>query len=246
MIRFQLVLGSLLATTALAVAGPAAAQDPADALSGNVQMTVHAHSNDDPNSASLLFGTDRLAYDFAEGDDFAYSSRPCDASAPFNDIGLDFTPDYPGIDDATDTASVRHLAEGTVTDVDGDRGTIEGTITSVVCVTENGMTVESDDAIVTEYRVRYRRTSDNELQLTGTFSISPTRSTGTFEDMTGRGSIRALITCLGAARDPSQPTCAELGYYTDFVALRGDTSAPAGETTPGLVGTFRDPTIESD
>ena len=111
-------------------------------------------------------------------------------------------------------------------------------------MTENGMRVESDDAIVTEYRVRYRRTSDNELQLTGTFRISPTRSTGTFEDMTGHGSIKAIITCLGAARDPSQPTCAELGYFTDFVGLRGDTSAPVGETTPGLIGSFRDPTIE--
>jgi hypothetical protein len=247
-IKLQIALGSLLATAALAVAGPSAAvaQDSTDALSGNVTISVHAHSNDDPNSASLLFPTDRLAFDFEEGDDFAYSSRPCGASAPFNDIGLDFTPDYPGIDDTDDTAAVRHLAEGTVTSVDGDRGTIEGTITSVVCVTENGQRVESGDAIVSEYTVRYRRTSDNEVQLTGTFRISPTRSTGTFEDMTGRGSIKAVITCLGAVRDPDAPTCAELGYYTDFVGLRGDTTAPAGETTPGLIGSFRDPTIESD
>ena len=148
------------------------------------------------------------------------------------------------VDDATGVASVRHLAEGTVTSVthDGDRGTIEGTITSVVCVTENGMRVESGDTLVMDYTARFRRTSDNELQLTGRFMFSPTESTGTFEDITGHGSLRAQITCLGHERDPSMPTCEELGYYTDFVALRGDTSAPAGETTPGLIGHFRDPT----
>ena len=122
--RLQIVLGSLLATAALAVAGPSAAvaQDSSDALSGIVNISVHAHSSDDPNSAILLFPTDRLPYDFEEGDDFAYSSRPCGLSAPFNEIGLDFTPDYPGIDDATGTASVRHLVEGTVTEVNGNTG----------------------------------------------------------------------------------------------------------------------------
>lgn len=73
----------------------------------------------------LLFQTDRLSYSFAQGDDFSYSSRTCTGTAPFNEIGLDFRPDYPGIDDATGTAAVRHHAEGTVTRVNGDKGTIE-------------------------------------------------------------------------------------------------------------------------
>ena len=85
---------------------------------------------------------------------------------------------------------------------DGDRGTIEGTITSVVCVTENGVRTESDDV------------------------------------------LRAILTCLGHVRDASAPTCEDLGHYTDFVGLRGDTAAPVGETTPGLIGHFRDPTID--
>ena len=235
MTNLKIVLAAIVAAAALAVAGPAAAA-PNEAVSGGVSISVHTHS-----SAGLLFPTDRLAFDFAEGDDFAYSSRTCADSAPFNEIGLDFRPDYPGIDDATGVTSVRHLAEGTVTSVseDGDTGTIEGTITSIVC--ENGQ--ETGDALVMDYTAKFRRTSDNEVQLTGQWQFSPTESTGTFQDLTGGGSIRAQLTCLGHERNPAMPTCEDLGYFTDFVGLRGDTSAPAGETTPGLVGHFRDPTL---
>lgn len=241
MSKFQIVLGALVATAALVVVGPANARpkNSAKPLSGGVTISVHTHSN-----PGLLFPTDRLAYDFAQGDEFTYSSRRCADPAPFNEIGLDFRPDYPGIDDDTGVASVRHLAEGTITSVKqgGDRGTIEGTITSIVCVTENGARVESGDALVMDYTAKFRRTSDNEIQLTGRWTFSPTESTGTFEDITGGGSLRAQLTCLGHERNPSMPTCEDLGYYTDFVGLRGDTSAPAGETTPGLIGHFRDPT----
>ena len=234
MIKLKLVLGAMVAAAALAMAGPAAAA-PNDALSGAVKISAHTHS-----SPGLLFATDRLAFDFAEGDDFAYSSRRCADSAPFNETALDFSPDYPGVDDATGAASVRHLAEGTVTSVsqDGDRGTIEGTITSIVCESRN----ETGDALVMDYTAKFRRTSDNEVQLTGRWRFSPTESTGTFADITGGGSLRAQLTCLGHERDPTAATCEDLGHFTDFVALRGDTSAPAGETTPGLIGHFRDPT----
>jgi hypothetical protein len=235
MTNLKIVLGAIVAAAALALAGPVAAA-PNDALSGAVDISVHTHSSPD-----LLFPSDRLTFDFAEGDDFAYSSRTCADSAPFNEIGLDFTPHYPGIDDETGVASVRHLAEGTVTEVsqDGDRGTIEGTITSIVCKNEQ----ETGDALVMDYTARFRRTSDNEVQLTGRWRFSPSDSTGTFQDITGGGSLRAQLTCLGHERDPSAPTCEDLGYFTDFVGLRGDTSAPVGETTPGLIGRFRAPTL---
>jgi hypothetical protein len=44
-------------------------------------------------------------------------------------------------------------------------------------------------------------------------------------------------------RNPSEDTCAERGHFTDFVGLRGDTTRPAGETTPGLIGHYRDATV---
>ena len=239
--RLQIVLGATVAAACLAVAGPAVAapKKSAKAASGGVTISMHTHSN-----PGLLFPTDRLTYDFERGDTFAYSSRRCADAAPFNEIGLDFRPDYPGIDDATGVASVRHLAEGTVTSVkrNGDRGTIEGTITSVVCVTENGARVESGDALVMDYSAKFRRTSDNEIQLTGRWRFSPAESTGTFADITGHGSLKAQLTCLGHERDPSMPTCEDLGHYTDLVGLRGNTAAPVGETTPGLVGHYRDRT----
>lgn len=235
--RPQIVLGSLVATAVLLVAGPANAE--AQRLNGDVSISVHTHS--DPG---LLFPTSRLGSDFARGDTFAYSSRTCAESAPFNEIGLDFDPNFPGIDSATGVAAVRHLAQGRIVAVKrgGDKGTILGTIKSVVCVTRNGARVSSGDALVMSYSARFRRTSDNELYLKGRFWFSPTRSTGKFEDITGRGSLEAQLTCLGHARNPAAPSCERLGHFTDFVGLRGNTAAPPGQTTPGLIGHFRDHT----
>ncbi|MDP1848881.1 MAG: hypothetical protein Q8K79_13885 [Solirubrobacteraceae bacterium] len=236
--RLQIVLGSLATTAMLLAATPASAE--AKRLSGDVTIGVHTHS--DP---SLLFPTNRLAFGFARGDTFAYSSRTCAQSAPFNEVGLDFDPDYPGIDTATGVAAVRHLAEGRIVSVTrgGTKGTILGTITSVVCVTRNGARVSSADALVMSYSARFRRTSDNELYLKGRFWFSPSRSTGTFEDITGRGSLEAQITCLGHARNPALPSCEDLGRFNDFVGLRGNTAAPPGQTTPGLIGHFRDHSV---
>ncbi|HVL98678.1 MAG TPA: hypothetical protein VM324_05250 [Egibacteraceae bacterium] len=240
---------ALAVVTALALVGPAAANPnkaPKSEARGGFQLSVHTHSNDDPDWSGLLFSTERLSYDFVEGETFAYSSRTCAGRAPFNDLGLDFRPDYPGVDDDDGTAAVRHHVQGTVTQVQGprgDRGFIEGTITSVLCETVNGVQTETEHAIVTEFRARYRRISDNEVQLTGRFELSPTQSTGTFQDITGHGSFQGILVCLAHQRDATQPTCAERGHFTDFVGLRGDTTRPPGETQPGLVGTFRDPTV---
>ncbi len=240
---------ALALVTALIGATPAGAgpknapASPSGELSGGFNLTVHTHSNIDPVWTGLLFPTDRLSFNFTEGEDFTYSSRPCAGTAPFNELGLDFSPNYPGVDDDADgTAAVRHRVEGTVTEVKGDRGTIEGTITSVLCVTEDGKRVESENVIVTQFVAKYRRVSDNELALTGQFRISPTLSTGTFAGLEGHGSIRASLTCLAHLRDPSQPTCAQRGHFTDFVGFRGDPTAGPGEIEPGLVGSFRDPT----
>lgn len=236
-------LSVLAALTAMAVVavGPATAQEQpssGEGVSGGIQMTLHTHSQ-----GETLFATDRLSFDFAAGESFAYSSRPCDASAPFNEVGLDFNPDYPGVDDDADgTASVRHLIEGTITEVNDGTGRVEGTITTVLC--ESGE--ETDNVIVTEYTATFRRVSDNEVRLIGSFAISPTLSTGTFADMSGQGSFQGSLTCLGHQRDPSQPTCEELGEFTDFVGFRGDPTAGPGEIQPGMVGTFADPTVTTD
>lgn len=228
---------------ALVLVSPAAAQQPgteASGASGGLKLTVHTHS-----AGTLLFPSDRLSFDFVEGEEFAYSSRPCGGPAPFNDLGLDFSPDYPGVDDDDDgTAPVRHQVEGAITGVNGDKGTVEGKVTSVLCVPEDGAQVESGNVIVTHFDAEYRRASDNQVPISGQFEISPTESTGTFEDLEGHGSIQGILTCLAHQRDPSQPTCAELGEFTDFVGVRGDPTKGPGEIVPGLVGSFRDTTVQ--
>lgn len=219
-------------------AAPAAGDshtDPASGTAGGIRLTIHTHS-----SGTLLFPVDRLPYDVAEGESFSYSSRPCSGTAPFNDLGLDFNPDVAGIDDDADgTAPVRHHVEGTVTEVTGNTGTIEGTITSVLCVTENGVQAESESAIVSNFEARFTRSGDNDLMVTGTFTVSPTESTGVFEGLEGHGSLRGVFTCLAHRRDASAPSCAELGEFIDFTGVRGDRDKAPGEIGPGVRGTYQ-------
>lgn len=204
--RFLLAVAAALAG---AVGGPAAA-DVQGPVSGEVRMTVHTHS-----SGTLLFPTKRLPFSFTVGDTFAYSSRLCSGTAPFNDIGLNFTPNYPGVDDnASSAARVRHLSEGTITSASGDRGTIEGTITTVLCVRDaSGAWVESPNVLVSHYRATYTLVSPNDLHLDGTFRFSPEESTGTFRDIQGAGRIEARLTCLGLT------SCAPGGEFNDFRLL---------------------------
>lgn len=239
-----ILLFSLVFAAAVGVhpAGAQPSSGPGDGATGGFKLSVHAHSG---NPATLLFPqVDRLSYAFTEGEGFSYSSRLCSESAPFNQVGLDFNPDYPGVDDDGDgTAPSRHQVEGTVTQVNGNTGTIVGTITTVLCVPSGTTQVESDNVIVTHFEARYQRVSDNVLRIIGRFEISPTESTGTFAGLEGHGSIQAIFTCLAHQRDPLQPTCETRGEFTDFVAVRGDATKPAGELKPGLVGTYRDTTV---
>ena len=234
----------ILFVMALALLAPVAAFAPATAqpasredVSGGFKMTIHSHSNDDPNFPGLLFATERLPFNFTEGDTFSYSSRTCGGRAPFNEVGLDFTPDYPGVDDDDGTAAVRHHVTGTITEDRGNTGTIEGTITSVLCVMENGTQVESTSQIVFHYEARFHRVSDDEVRVMGTYQISPTESTGTFAGLEGQGSLQGILTCLSG-------TCSERGYFADFVGVRGDPTGGPGELLPGLVGSYRDATVE--
>ncbi len=231
--RIHLVL-AFAAAIVLALVDPVGAKpqdSAAEGASGAFQLTVHTHSS---NPKTLLEpNVERLQFDFEEGDTFTYSSRQSDQTARFNDLGLDFQPDYPGVDDDDGTAAVRHVVTGTVTEENDGTGTIEGTITTVLC--EDGQ--ETENVIVTHFEADYRLVSDDELAITGTFQISPEESEGIFADLEGSGQIQGVFTCLGA------PVCAELGEFTDFVGARGDLSKGPGEIQPGLVGHFSDPTV---
>ncbi len=223
------VLLGLALTFALVSASPAAAQQY-----GEIRMTLHTHSNEDPNWTGLLFPTDRLSWTVAQGEDFSYSSRTCQGNAPFNDVGLDFIPNYPGVDDDADQrAKVRHRIQGTVTHAAGDRGVISGRITTVLCAGA----VETQHVLVSHYTVQYMRISNNALQVWGGFQLSPTESTGTFRDIRGGGRMEGRFTCLSA------PSCAERGVFTDFVGHSGDPSLGPGVLQPGLVGSYYDPTV---
>jgi hypothetical protein len=225
------VLAMALAGSLLA-AGPAAGQQAYAA--GQVTLTVHSHSG-----GTLLFPVQRLPFNFTQGDTFAYSSRLCSASAPFNEIGLNFIPDYPGVDDDGDgTAPSRHWVQGTVTLARGTVGMIQGKITSVLCVPgPSGTNVESAHTIVSNFQARYELRALNDLHLTGGFQFSPTESTGTFRDLRGGGTFEARLTCLGSS------SCAPNGFFNDFVVSSGNPNLPAGQLQPGMFGSYYDPTI---
>jgi hypothetical protein len=235
--KLYLVLAGALAL-ALGAAAPAGAQS---AASGRVEMTVHTHS-----SGVLLFGIDRLPFDITPGETFAYSSRLCSGNAPYNDLGLNFLRDYPGVDDDGDgKAAVRHGIQGVVLTGNRDNGRIRGTLTTVLCRpgdSPNGQ-VESANAIVSHFDASYQRTSPNDLYIRGGFRFSPTESTGTFRDIQGGGTIDGRFTCLSHLNNPANPSCQQQGEYTDFVGHRGDPRLGPGLLQPGILGSFYDPTV---
>ena len=225
--RSWLLLGLALTFTMLSAS-------PAGAVSGEIRMTLHTHSDPDPNFSGLMFPSDRLSYAVVPGEDFSYSSRLCSGNAPFNDVGLDFLPNYPGIDDDADgKAKVRHRIQGTVINSNGTQGWIQGRITTVVCAG----TVPSPHVLVSTYDVQFNRISNNALTVWGGFQLSPTESTGTVRDIQGGGRMEGRFTCLSA------PSCEARGQFTDFVGHSGDPSLGPGLLQPGLVGSYNDPTV---
>lgn len=232
----------LLLGVALAMALVTA--NPAGAASGELRMTMHTHSNNDPVWTGLIHPTDRLSYNFTTGEDFAYASRPCNLPAPFNEVGLNFIPNYPGVDDDADqTAAVRHAISGTIATAGPGRGSMRGTVVTELCRPGPGGQVGSEHSIVWHYEAQYLRTSNNVLQIYGGFQISPTESTGTFRDMTGGGTIQGRFTCLAHQSNPLSPSCEQLGYFTDFVGHTGDPRLGPGQIPPGVFGVWNDPTI---
>lgn len=208
----KLALASVVALAVLAVFGPGAAlaqQEEESETDGSLQMTVHAHSEfGSPGGAPLLFDADALEYDFEEGDDFSYSSIPCDEEAPHNDRALRINPDYPGVDNPD---SVRHDVEGTVTEYDGKRGTVEGTLTTVHC--EDG---EEGDEITFDYEARFAEADDKVQLRDGSWEI--TGGTGKFSDLDGQGTLTGKLTCLPLVLERHEAdSCAELDAYSDAV-----------------------------
>lgn len=210
----RLTLFVLALVAVLLPAGAAAAAPPEkEGLSGRITFRPHTHTEGlTPSGAPTLFPTDPAPVPLTEGD-YSYSSIPCDSPAPFNDISLDFSPSYP---DLADPASTRSLIEITV--VDAEAGTVEGTVTSIVCAT--------GEQIVYSFEGRFTNTSDDQAAFVGTFEI--VSGTGRFADLEGSGRARGVLTCLEPvlARAGAED-CADLGFYSDAVmTLRGSFSDP--------------------
>ncbi len=223
-----LALALVASLTLIAPAGAGEAARRGGAR-GGISLDVHTHSRQfgSPSGRPTLFPTNPLEFPITEGA-FSYSAIPCRFPAPFNDAGLKFNPDYPGIEDP---APVRYLVEGTVTEVtaSGDRGRIEGTITTILC--EGGK--ESENVFFTDFTGRFIVRSENEARVVGgTFEI--TGGTGLFADLTGRGAFKGDpgFTCVPPvlARNGAE-NCADLGAFSDAVFdLRGSYFDPTVPT----------------
>ena len=134
----------------LAGISPAAAAKPRDdGASGNISLTVHAHSS---RFIDTLFPTSPVPFPVTEPSSGTYSSIPCSRPAAFNDTALDFTPDFPGIEDP---ASVRHFVEVGLTPTHGNMGTIEGEITTILCI--DGQ--ESENRLFISFEGTYKQTA---------------------------------------------------------------------------------------
>ncbi len=226
---------ALVGATTSASAKPDQAREGA---SGSVSLEGLTLSSEfgTPTGFPTLVPTTPLEIPVTEGAEFSYSSIECSSGpARFNDLGLDFNPDFPGLEDP---APIRSVIEGTVTrtGASGERGRIEGTITSFLC--EDG---EETDQIIVSFRAKFRPTSASQVELRGgtvpatgglalrgPFTI--TGGTGRFEDITGRGSLKTLLTCLpGTLERNGADSCADLGAFSEAIFQ--------------LKGGFRDPTV---
>lgn len=148
-------------------------------------------------------------------------SIPCDVPAPHNDRALRITPEYPGVDNPD---AVRHDVDGTVTEYDGRRGTIEGTITTVHC--------DTGDEIYFAYTARFVEAGDDVRIQRGTWEI--TGGTGIFSDLDGEGTLSGRLTCLPLVLEGNEAdSCEELGAYSDAVLrLRGSGLTRPSTTHP--------------
>lgn len=211
----------------LLITSPANAAEPDNrtAARGSISVDVVGLTSTvgTPSGAPTLFPSTGLAIPVEEGSEFSFSSIGCESGpAPLNDVGLEFNPDFPGIDDP---APIRSLVEGTVTDTSpSGGGTVEGTITTILC--ENG---EETDQFVASFTARFRPTSDDEVVLTGgtvettgglalngRFTI--TEGTGRFEDLTGQGALKGQFTCLPVTLQRNGATdCADLGLFSEAI-----------------------------
>jgi hypothetical protein len=222
-----------IAAVPLLFAGTAGAQVQQGPARGQVTMTVHTHSG-----GVLISPVQRLPFNFSAGDTFTYASRLCSGNAPFNDIGLDFIPDYPGVDDDVDgRARVRHIVQGTISSWFGTRGMVQGTIRTILCEGEGSASVATGNVLVSRFQASLVLQAPNDLHLYGGWQFSPTESTGTFRDIQGGGRMEARLTCLGSA------SCAPNGFFNDFVASTGNPNLPAGQLQPGMTGSYYDPTV---
>lgn len=217
-----LALVALLVATAPAGAKPDKAGDGARGSISLEGLTLSSEFGT-PTGFPTLVPTTPLRTPVTEGANFSYSSIECSSGpAPFNDKGLDFNPDFPGLEDP---APIRSVIEGTVTKTTpNDRGAIEGTITSFLC--QEG---EETDQIVISFKSRFRPASPSEVELRGgtipttgglalkgRFTI--TEGTGRFEDISGRGSLRMLLTCLPRTLMRNGATsCADLGAFSEAI-----------------------------
>ena len=246
----MLIVLALIASMA-AVASAGAKKDPArndkangearnDPARGTISMqglTLSGTQFGTPTGNPTLVPTDALEIPLTEGASFRYSSIRCSAGpAPYNQVGLDFTPNYPGL---ADPASIRTVISGTVTKTkNGDRGKIRGTITSYLC--QGG---QETDQITASFKAKYRPASDTTivlrggqitttggLSLTGHFKI--TDAIGRFEDMKGNGRLFAQLTCLPSTLTRNAATsCATLGAFSEVVF--------------DMTGRYKDPTVPS-
>ncbi len=206
--------------------GPCRGGEDQQGARGEISLDVHTHSSEfgSPSGRPTLFETTPLPFAITKGANFSYSAIPCEFPAPFNDRALNFTPDYPGIEDP---AAVRYLVEGTVTKAmrSGERGTVKGTITTFLCEGK-----QEGDKIFIEFEAQFVVTSENVATVEGTFRI--TGGTGRFEDITGSGSFTGDpgFTCLPPVLRRNQAeNCADLGAFSDAVF--------------DLRGSFQDPTV---
>lgn len=200
-------------------------------------LTIAGTQFGTPSGLPTTVATDPLAIPVTKGDTFTYSTVTCASTLPrFNNAGLQFDPDYPGL---ADPAPVRHEFQGRVVSAtpSGNKAVVKGTITSFLC--ERGVRT---DQIVSRFTAVLRPTTANSVALKGGGPVPTTGGlelrgrfhiiggTGRFADLSGNGALTGQFTCLPRTlqRNAAQ-SCEQLGAFS--------------EVPFQLQGRFKDPTV---
>ncbi|MGH4022215.1 MAG: hypothetical protein ACRDT0_23870 [Pseudonocardiaceae bacterium] len=223
-----MTVSSLVPVAALTLIVALVPQDSAagaasPAVAGDFSLMAMVHTTQYQDTDLVMQDPNPWSWS-AQGGPYRYASIPCTGNAPVNNISTNLTTYNSRLPGSRSPASTRnHPFEFVVSG-----STLHGSVMLTACQPEPGPN-ESPDAVpdgrkpkvFVQWTAKYERTSPEEVSWSGTFTL--TGGTGTYEGLTGRGTISGYFFCF------ADEGCESLGEFRDAqYTMTGNYRDPAG------------------